>query len=157
MMRIVIAVMFGGAAIAAPCSAANVPQIKTGITYLAARHALLASGWAPTKYAPSDVQSEGKELDDRLREPFLKIGAPEVGSCYPTGLGQCFGIWRKRSLRFVIESRPEGFDPNSGPTVYFYYQVRLHGTSATGNVPGRNEWDPRSADIVPGSFPAGQR
>ncbi len=119
-----------------------------------ARKILLEAGWSPTSYAEASMPSGSKGLDDDLSADFLKRGAPEVGACFGTGLDQCFGIWRRKDRLFIVESLGE-YDPAIGPTVYFFYQVKLHGLAATAGVPTRDEWDPRSADVVPNSVPKG--
>jgi hypothetical protein len=135
-------------------TAAEATQLTLGMPYMKARDVLLSAGWSPTGYAEAGVSSGEKELDDALRSDFLKRGAPEVGACFGTGIGQCFGIWRKKSRLFVIESLQE-YKPEVGPSVYFFYEVQLHGQSALGGVPNRQEWDPRSADVLSGTFPEG--
>src|SRR5216683_1555322 len=155
-MRVTIAIaLLAMTVIGHPCSAAVAPRLKVGMAYVEAREVLLALGWMPTNYSPDDVPTTAKDLDDYLRAEFLKRGASEVGSCFPTGMGQCFGIWRRQNRLLVVESRYEGYDPTVGPDVYFFYQVRL-ALSDKRAVPTRKEWDPRSADIVPGSFPKGR-
>jgi hypothetical protein len=132
---------------------ASASQLKVDMPYVEAREVLAASGWAPTNFAPADALD--RELDDYLRADFLKRGMPEVGSCFGTGAGQCFAIWQRRNRLMVVESRLEGFDPTTGPTVYFFYEVRLHHSVSKNSPPPRDDWDPRSADVVPGSSPAG--
>jgi hypothetical protein len=148
--------LLGMSLIAGDSSAAENAPFKVGIPYAEARDRLLASGWLPTDYATADpdMSSDAKERDNELRAEFIKRGAPEVGSCVPTGLGQCFGIWRKGQRLFVVESRSEGYDPQTGPDVSYFYQVRLHSPLRIRAMPARTVWDPRSADIVPGSFPS---
>ena len=132
--------------------AQNTPQLKVDMRYSEARKVLSASGWAPTSYAPASAG--WKSLDDHLRADFLKRGMPEVGSCFGTGDSQCFAVWQRRSHLMVVKSRSEGYDPATGPTVYFFYEVRLHHLISKDSPLSRKDWDPRSADIVPGSFPA---
>src|SRR5476649_2406634 len=93
-----------------PCSAADAPRLKIGMAYAEARQVLLALGWMPTHYSPDDVPITARDLDDHLRVEFVKRGAPEVGSCFPTGLPLCFGIWRRQNRLLVVESRYEGYD-----------------------------------------------
>jgi hypothetical protein len=39
-------------------------------------------------------------------------------------MGQCFAVWQKGRRVLVVESRDESFIPVTGPTVYFFYEVR---------------------------------
>ncbi len=156
MRRTIGGALFAMVVMDCPCLGAETLRLAVGMTYIEARRELSASGWTPTNYATAEYETDGaKDLDNVLRSEFLKRGAPEVGSCFPTGMAQCFGIWRKGDRLLVVESTYEGYDPKIGPDVYFYYQVRLHGLSTKGGTPTRDDWDPRSADMVPGSYPRG--
>ncbi len=134
-----------------PSSAHSPPKFVVGMPYVEARHILLAQRWTPSDYA-TDAE-KGDDLAATLKAEFVKRGATEVGSCFPTGDGQCFGIWRRGDRLMIIESSNEGIDPVAGPTVYFYYQARLHGADYRAQKPGREVWDPRSADVIQGTYP----
>jgi hypothetical protein len=150
-------VIFGMAIAATPCVASQAALIEEGMSYYQARINLRASGWAPTNYAKEEDKSEtaeGEKLDELMRAEFVKLGWTEVGACFPTGLGQCFGIWRRRDKLLVIELLS---DPKVCTHIYFYYQVRLHQSLKNGTRPTREEWDMRSADIVRDSHPKWRR
>jgi len=136
------------------CAIAQTVRLTIGMPYMKARALLLSSGWTPTTYAEAGNSTWEQQQDDYLRSDFIQRGATEVGACFGTGMDQCFGIWRNKTQLFVVESLGE-YKPETGPSVYFFYRVQLHGKSALGGVPSRLEWDPRSADVIPGSFSPG--
>jgi hypothetical protein len=138
----------------APQSWAGESLLHVDMPYVEARKTLRAHNWSPTDYAHRDmsVTDNAAEMDDTLRSPFVSRGAPEVGACFPTGLGQCFAIWTKGNRVLVLESRSEGFKPISGPTVFYYYEVAPSGIKK-GLPLTRQDWDYRSANVVPNSYP----
>jgi hypothetical protein len=141
----------------AAISTAVASVVRLDEPYASARHALAAAGWKVTDYALDedlDETPQGKQADEDLRAGYRDHDMPEVGACFPTGLGQCFAVWRKRDRLMVIElPSTDTFDRKRPPQVYFYYQTRLH----RADRPTRVDWDIRSADIIPGTHPKWRR
>lgn len=128
--------------------------LRVDMPYMQARQLLLSQHWSPTNYAhESESNTDMKNDDDFLRSDFLKRGAPEVGACFGTGMGQCFAVWEKGKRILIVESRSEGFSPETGPTVYFFYEVSPARTKGKGAPLTRDDWDPRSANVVPNTYP----
>lgn len=131
---------------------ADAQVLKLDTRYDRARPSIQAAGWKPTDYAVETDYATPNDKAAKLAEhaAFKKLHMPEAGSCFGTGLGQCFGIWRKANRVLVVEL-VDG--PHGVPQIYFYYQARLHQPGR----PVRAGWDLRSADIVPGTHPKWRR
>lgn len=153
LITILLAACVTGAACAEPN---DLPLLRVGMPSMAAHRALEKQGWRLTgiAVAADDTNPNTAELAATLRQPFTDCGALEVGSCVPTGLGQCFRLWRKDRRLFVVLSRSE-FDPKTGPTLLFFHEVALKASLPDDAKVDRDQWDPRITHWVPGSFPQG--
>lgn len=96
-MRGVFATLIFVAGIAS--AQAEVPRIKSGTPYRAARAVLLASGYKPVRRVDAD---KCYESDMRCQ------GRPEMHRCSGTGLGYCWFLWEKDGATIEVITVGEG-------------------------------------------------
>ncbi len=100
-------VLSGFFALSAPdnCKAQQLPSLKQGMAYGAAREALVKAGWQASINNPLHQD----DLQKTLQKWFIRQGFYEIVSCMPTGLGLCTAVFNNAQGRklYVETSEPQ--------------------------------------------------
>lgn len=81
-----------------PAIAQELPSLRSGTPYVAARQQLIRQGWKPVTVPGSDACSSG---DERCQ------GRPEMVSCSGTGMAACSFAWRRSRVLVHVFTQGE--------------------------------------------------